>query len=250
MTWTIPQNQFPSNSWHNRTKIRSDFELLTSQTRASAVDEEFLRGPVLLVSPRSPRLLLRNMKRNRYCRASARTLSACCVSAILALEIVVLGGLFRQKERGRGSMRQGKSVEHIHRKVHVATLYLPAAKVTHTHTQSEWAQPSGPSDTSQGMKGILFESLLSFAGCHREFKLSGSFPQKYPQLFHLVLFTWLIPCSVTDFYQYYLLVVISSVQVNLWKAPFRPAKCQQARKICTLSSPLLSVQSVRQTYKA
>lgn len=39
------------------------------------------------------------------------------VSAILALEIVVLGGLFRQKERGRGSMRQGKSVEHIHRKV-------------------------------------------------------------------------------------------------------------------------------------
>lgn len=81
------------------------------------MDEEFLRGPVLPVSPRSPRLLLRNMKRNRYRRASARTLSACCVSAILALEIVVLGGLFRQKERVRGSMRQGKSVEHIHRKV-------------------------------------------------------------------------------------------------------------------------------------
>lgn len=73
----------------------------------------------------------------------------------------------------------------LQERLHVATLYLPAAKVTHTHTQSEWAQPSGPSDTSQGMKGILFESLLSFAGCHREFKLSGSFPQKYPQLFHL-----------------------------------------------------------------
>lgn len=61
------------------------------------------------------------MKRNRYHRASARTVSARCLSAILALEIVVRRIILTERERERELKKRLKQSEshtehtHIHK---------------------------------------------------------------------------------------------------------------------------------------
>lgn len=57
---------------------------------------------------------VQNVKRNRYHCTSARTVSARCLSAILALEIVVQEDYFDRKIEGEGaSKRRGKRVRGI-----------------------------------------------------------------------------------------------------------------------------------------
>lgn len=73
--------------------------------------------PTPVLSPTSSVSLFNSkkvMKRSRQQGVSARTVSAHCLSAILALEIVVFQGLFGQRDRERGweKGRRGRHVKH------------------------------------------------------------------------------------------------------------------------------------------
>lgn len=88
--------------------------------------EVFVCNPKPPKPPGLPRLFMQNVKGNRYHCASARTVSAQRLSAILALEIVVQKDYFDRKIEGEGMRkRQGTRVRGIQETYSWKALSLP-----------------------------------------------------------------------------------------------------------------------------
>lgn len=107
------------------------------------------------MSPSSPHLQHRNMKRNRYQCVSAKTVSARCLSAILALEIVVRRIIWTERQWER---EWQKSMQ----RTHTYTGSASADHVPETLSVSclpEWQQKWSPSVIlTATAKMIIFNS--------------------------------------------------------------------------------------------